>query len=407
MSALNGFRILELAEDVAGEYCGKLLADFGAEVVKIEKPGGGSPTRYLSPLARSGTEGERSGLFAYLNTNKSSVTLDITTEAGAETLAKLLDHVDAVIDDHPPGWLEGAGLDPATIEQRRPGLVLCAITAFGQSPLEDRLNAEDLNVFHASGWGFHTPGATDGSKPPLNGPGRFQPSYESGLDAALCVAAALYDLDISKKGQFIDISKQAVLASRIDYVLGQMVAGDMDVSNDRGAYDLYGPAGIFPCRDGYVYIWMSTPAHWEALRTLLGDPAWMKPFPEGWLERGCTPERVEECRKHLAVWLRNEDKESVSAEGQKLGLTLAPLSTIPDLIASPQFAFREFFAEITHPVLGRVLYPTVPYKLSETPAHIHAPAPLLGQHTEILLDALRDASSANGNERARTLREAQ
>ncbi len=381
MSALKGIRVLELSESVSGEYCGKLLADFGADIIKIEAPGCGSPTRRLGPFSAQGAEPERSGLFAYLNTNKHSVTLDLASAAGVETLRALLDRVDVVIDDHAPGWLAGVGLDPAKLEAQRPALVLCSITAYGQSPPDDRLHAEDLNIFHSSGWGYHTPSGAANTQPPLKGPGRFLPSYEAALDAALCIVASVYERDESKLGRFIDISRRDVLASRVDYVLGQMAAGDMDVSTRRTAFDLFGPAGIFPCKDGYAYIWMSAPGHWDALRKLLGDPAWMNDFPERWLERECTPERVAQCRHHIAAWLKTQNKDEVSAQAQQLGLTLVAVNNAKDLRASPQYAFREFFADVSHPVQGRCFYPTVPYKLSATPARITRPAPLLGQHT--------------------------
>jgi crotonobetainyl-CoA:carnitine CoA-transferase CaiB-like acyl-CoA transferase len=384
VSALRGITVLELAETVSGEYCGKLLADFGAEVIKLEKPGCGSPTRRLAPFAPSGVDPERSGLFAYLNTNKHSVELDVLSASGMAALDKLLSRVDVVIDDHPDDWLASIGLNPETLTEHRPALVLCSITAFGHSLSDERIVAEDLNVFHSSGWGFHTPSAADNTQPPLKGAGRFLPSYEAGLDAALCIVAALYEREDSTLGRFVDISKQEVLASRADYVLGQMVAGDMEVSTARTAYDLHGPAGIFPCRDGYAYIWMSAPAHWDALRVLLGNPEWMNAFPAHWLERECTTERVAQCRQHLTGWLKTQDKHEVAAAAQKLGLTLVAVNNAQDLIASPQYAFREFFSQVHHPVQGSALYPTVPYKLSETPTRITSAAPLLGQHNEEL-----------------------
>lgn len=394
MSALRGIKVLELAESVSGEYCGKLLSDFGAEVIKLERPGCGSPTRRLGPFAPRGSDPERSGLFAYLNTNKHSVELDVLASTSTAALDQLLNRVDVVIDDHPDGWLSSIGLNPETLDERRPGLVLCSITAFGHSFDAQRLAAEDLTVFHSSGWGFHTPSAADDAQPPLKGAGRFLPSYEAGLEAALCIVAALYERESSKLGRFIDISKQEVLASRADYVLGQMVAGDMEVSTSRTAYDLHGPAGIFPCRDGYAYIWMSAPTHWDALRQLLGDPAWMQSFPAHWLEHECTPERVAQCRHHLADWLKTQDKHEVATAAQKLGLTLVAVHNARDLSTSPQYAFREFFAQVNHPVLGLAAYPTVPYKLSETPASITAPAPLLGQHTDDWLAALLNTGGA-------------
>ena len=396
MSALRGIKVLELSQSVAGEYCGKLLSDFGADVIKLEQPGEGSPTRHLGPFAPVGEDPEKSGLFAYLNTNKRSVELDLESDAGRRTLLQLVHNVDAVIDDHAPGWLQRAGLDPDNCPESFPDLVLCSITAFGASPPEDRLYAEDLTVFHSSGWGYHTPSGAEEQKPPLKGAGRFLPSYESGLEAALCVAAALYERETSGQGRCIEISKQAVLASRIDYVLAQMVAGDMPVSTERTAFDLFGPAGIYPCREGFAYIWMSAPAHWEALRQLLDSPAWMESFPENWLERACTPERVAQCRQHVADWLCSQDKHEVAAAAQALGLTLVPVNDARDLLASPQYDFRQYFTEVNHPVQGTSLYPTVPYRLSETPAQIERAAPLLGEHTgEILAELMSDGDTGD------------
>ena len=395
MSAMKGITILELAEGVAGEYCGKLLSDFGAEVIKVERPDIGSPTRRMGPFGPTGRDGERSGLFAYLNTNKRSVELEL---GHTESLLQLLQQADVVIDDHGAGFLDTIGLNPDVIMASRSDLVLCAITGFGQNPPDDRRHAEDLTVFQASGWGFHTPSGADASEPPLKGAGRFQVSYEAGLEAALCVGAALCDRETSGLGRFVDVSAQQVMASRVDYVLGQMVAGDMNVSGDRTAFDLSGPAGIFRCKDGYAYIWMSAPAHWDALRKLLDDPDWMKAFPERWLELECTPERVAQCRQHISRWLAGEEKHAISAKAQRLGLTMAAVQDAADIDRSAQYAHRGFFANVDHPELGRARYPTVPYKFSDTPARIEQPAPLLGQHTAQCLGrdlAARTVAPAN------------
>ena len=207
-SALTNVRVLELSEGVAGEYCGKLLADFGADIIKVEKPNGGSPTRRLGPF-KSGTRGdEGSGLFAYLNTNKHSVVLDLAAAATTEVLDRLLDRVDVVIDDHSPAELERFGLDLVALQAKRSRLVVCSITPYGQSPPAERTHAEDLNVFHASGWGYHTPSAANDNLPPLKSAGRFLVSYEAGLEAAMCTVAALYDREGSQRGRYIDVAKQ-------------------------------------------------------------------------------------------------------------------------------------------------------------------------------------------------------
>lgn len=386
MSALANINILELAETVRGEYCGKLLADFGAEVIKVEDPVHGSPTRGMAPLAASGPEPERSGLFAYLNTNKRSVAFPTDTDEGRQTLEQLLRWADVVICDGDQSQLNSFGLDEAQRQQRYPQLVVCCITPFGLQNDSGITHAGDLNALHASGWGYHTPSAADPAREPLKGAGRFLTSYEAGLDAALCVVAALYEREQSGQGLLIDIAQQAVLASRADYVLGQMIAGDMNVGNDRHAWDLHGPADIYPCADGFVYLWMSAPGHWQALGKLLSSPAWMADFPGDWLERDCTPQRVALCREHVGTWLLNKRKADVAETAQKLGLILVPVNNPGDLLASPQYQFRDFFTTLEHPVLGALSYPSVPYKLSETPATLTTTAPLLGQHTYNVLE---------------------
>lgn len=382
MTALQGIRVLELAESVAGEYCGKLLADFGCEIIKIERPDQGSPSRRLGPFKDNTPGLERSGLFAYLNTGKHSITLDLESDTTA--LQALLDRVDVVIDDHSAAWLDRRGLSAEQAEKKHPGLTVCSITDFGLNPPDDRQHASDLTVFHSSGWGYHTPTGADPKRPPLKGAGRFMPSYEAGLEAALCISAALVDAFDSHQGRFIEISKQEVLLSRIDYVLGQMIAGDMEVSTDRAAFDLAGPAGIFACRDGFAYIWMSAPAHWKALRELLDETEWMNDFPDNWLERGCTSERVALCRQQLGKWLRSQNKHDAATKAQQLGLTLVAVNNARDLIACEQFEYRGYFTELDHWEIGPVKYPTTPYSLSLTPARPRAPAPRLGEHSDQL-----------------------
>lgn len=388
MSALSSYRVLELAEGVGGEYCGKLLSDFGAEVIKIERPGTGSPTRQLGPFAGAERSIEGSGLFAYLNTNKRSLALDLATDAGRDMLGRLIASVDVVIDDHAPGWLAGVGLDPSRLDGQWPELVLCSITAYGQNPPAERRHAEDLTVFHSSGWGFHTPGVGFEDRPPLKGPGRFFSHYEAAQEAAMYIAGCLYDRENDGRGRFIDVSMHEVMVSRADYVVAQFVAGEMDVTDWRGGFDMHGPGGIFPCKDGFIYVFMATPDQWAAYRKLVGDPDWARDLPPDWLMKGLTPERIALTRRDLCQWLESRDKVDAADEAQALGITLVPVNTPREVMASPQYRHRQYFADVTHPAIGQAQYPTVPYKLSETPAQIIAPAPLLGQHSAQYLTPL-------------------
>ncbi len=388
MSALSDLRVLELSSGVAAEYCGKLLADFGARVIKVEAPTTGAKSRAMGPFATGGAACERSGLFAYLNTNKQSVVVDPATPDGPEALRSLIRTVDVIIDDHPKGWLEGLGIGPATCSSQQPALIVCSITPFGYEAPAALQIARSINVLHSS-WGYHSPCAADPAKPPLSGVGRFLPDYESGLVAALALAAAAYWRESSGRGQFIDVSQQASMSSLVDYVLGQMVAGTMEVSDRRQAYDLGGPATFFQCRDGYVYLWMSEPGHWDGMSTLMGDPAWMREYPARWLELHITPERIDRCRMEIARWMKDQNKSDVASRAQKLGVPLVPVNTMEDVFRSSQLEFRKFFTQIEHPSLGKLHYPTVPYRLSATPARIDKPAPLLGQHTD---EVMREVS---------------
>lgn len=374
MSALKGLLIVELAERVCGEYCGKLIADFGSEVIKVERPGG-APTRSMGPF-KDGVPGpERSTLFAYLNTNKRSVVLDPSQPADRKKLERLLERADALIDDHARPLYS-----PQELSDLFPHLVHCLITPFGQRAPADYQQARSINVINAGGWAYHSPSETPPDKPPLKGAGRFLPDYEAGIDAALCVLSSLLRQRRSGQGQAIDISEVEVQVNRADTVLGRMLAGEQEPSKARTAYDMGGPATSFACADGFLYIFMTTKAHWKGLVSLMGNPDWVADFPEDWLEFHCTPDRVALFRQHFAVWAKGQFKHRISVQGQKLGVTIVPVNSAADLPDNEQLRHRGFFQKVSHPVLGEAIYPTASYKLSATPVQLHSPAPALGEH---------------------------
>src|ERR1700740_1310801 len=206
MSPLTGIRIVELAESVAGEYCGKLLADFGAEVIKVEASGRGSRTRAMAPGAGDGCAG--------------------TALVDAERLHKLIGTADAVIEDRATDRSE-----------QHPEVVFCSITPFGRGAPAEFENAKSINVFHASGWGYPTPSHADPGRPPLQGPGRFLADYEAGLDAALCIASSLFGRLHTGQGESIALSAHAVLVSRADCIVGRFITGEVTAEGTRDDYD--------------------------------------------------------------------------------------------------------------------------------------------------------------------------
>lgn len=366
MTALNGLTIVETAERVCGEWTGRLLADFGAEVIKVERPGG-SPTRRYGPHVNG--EG---AVFAYCNTNKKSVVLDLDSEAGRKALAKLLTRANALVDDHAPSWCQDHGLDAESLRQAHPHLVHCQLTPFGQDAPSDRQHAYPINISHAGGWAWHSPSESDPADPPLMGAGRFMADYDSGLDAAIATSASLLRQRKTGMGQSIDLSEVATQLSRADVVLGRVLAGDDEPSHSRRRYDMGGPGDVFACADGYVHLVMMTRRHWSGLKELMGEPAWAAEFPDDWLEFHCTPDRVASFREQFRRWIAQQERNAVSTNAQALGVPLVPVNTAEDLLANEQYRHRGYFQKVE----GQN-YPGVPYRMTASPVVTmrKAPAP--------------------------------
>jgi crotonobetainyl-CoA:carnitine CoA-transferase CaiB-like acyl-CoA transferase len=153
---------------------------------------------------------------------------------------------------------------------------------------------------------------------------------------------------------------------------------------ERTAYDMGGPMTAFACKDGHVYLFMTTKAHWNGLCDLMGNPQWAKGFREDWLEFDCTPETVKKFRAGFRPWIAKQKKIPITVTAQKGGVAMVPVNTAADLPLNEQFIARGFFQEADHPAFGTVSYPTVPYKLSKTPVRIARPAPSLGADNIVL-----------------------
>lgn len=374
--ALAGLIVVETAERVCGEYTGKLLADLGAQVIKVERPNG-SPTRSSGPFH----QGE-SLLFAYLNTNKQSVVLDVSNPRERAHLDSLLKRAHALIDDHDGTWAAQYALTPEEVRATYPVLVHTRITPFGQNAPEAWQFLKPINVINAGGWAYHTPSEASEDAPPLKGAGRFLSDYEAGIDAALSTMASLLRLRNTGQGQFIDISEVGVQLSRVDCVLGRMLAGDLEPSHSRTAYDMGGPGASFPCKDGHIFLIMTTQQHWKALCSLMGNPDWAASLRDNWLEFDCTPDNVTFFREAFSQWIASQSKRAISNAAQEAGLPIVPVQTAADLPNHEQFIHRGFFQAGEHPEIGAVTYPGACYRMSATPARVHSPAPALGANQQ-------------------------
>ncbi|MBI4307600.1 MAG: CoA transferase [Chloroflexi bacterium] len=377
----SGVRVVEYCRMAAGPYCAKLLADLGAEVIKVEPPEG-DPARRYGPFAADEPGIERSGLFLYCNTNKLGVTLNLRLPTGRRLFHELLKQADVLIEDTPPQAEKPLGLGYSTLSGINSGLVVTSITPFGKAGPHAAWKAYPLNVYQAGGEGYLCPGDPAHQMFPDREPlkaGGFMVAFDAGLYAAIATAGALYERTASGQGQHIDISEQeAQLQINRATIVRWTAEQNLQSRASRG----YEFGGVFRAKDGYVLVRPNEDRHYQALAEVIGDPALdderFKTRP-GRLKYGAELNRI------MAPWIADHtQKEIYHALGSR-GCPTAYFARAEDIVKSPQPAHRGFLVQIAHPESGRFAYPSVPYKMSETPARYERPAPLLGQHNAAIL----------------------
>jgi len=378
MQALAGVKVLEYAGFIAGPYCGRLLADLGAEVLKIEPPQG-DPARSYGPYPRDVPHTERSAVFVQLNTNKLGITLDLNVPTGQDIFRELAKTADVVIEDCPPGYLASLGLGYEQLSKLNPSLVFTSITPFGQTgPYRDH-KAYHINIFNATE-GNSAARSKDG-RPTMAG--GFLGEYDSGLSAGVATLAALYSAWFTGEGQHVDASKFEAGAAlqRVDISIRR----NRDRAPDyrRGARI----GGLVPCKDGYVVIAVVEEHQWQYLVDMMDNPEWAN--DPRYADRDRRPNYAREIQPRIIKWAKEHTKEEIYHKGQAAKCPVGPVLTIAELFDSPQLAARDFFADIEHPEVGRHRQPTTAFKLSQSPWVAQRPAPLLGEHNrDIYCDRL-------------------
>ena len=369
--ALSGGRVLDLTHCIAGPYCTKILADYGADVVKVERPGVGDPARSMGPFPGDNPDIESSGLFLYLNTNKKSITLNLKSAAGVEILKELVKGVDIAVENFSPRVMPGLGLDYQTLKEINPGLVMVSISNFGQTGPYRDCKATDLTVWGLSGILYEL-GEPD--REPLK-MGSNVSEYVAGLYGALVALSALYYRDETGIGQHVDVSVlEAFHTMQPSMTLVFSMAGFI-----RQRAGIHFPWGILPCDDGYIGFFLPTQTHWESLCVLLEMPELIdRPEYETPMMR---EERRDEITAIIVSWLKGKRMDDVFHAAQELRLPLTMVPSTEQLFDMPQHKARGYFVDIDHPVGGKLTYPGAPFRLGET-AWQAGRAPLLGEHNE-------------------------
>ncbi len=381
--ALDDVRVLDLTHHLCGPYATKLLADFGADVIKIERPGTGDIARMLNPFKDDERHPEKSGIFAWLNTNKRSVTLDLAAAAGRAVFFDLLAAADIVVENFRPGVMDGLGLGYGELKARKPNVVLLSISNFGQTgPYRDWAGSE--LVLFAMGGEMYSMGVLEREPIKMAGTAAL---FQSGSAAAVAAMGALYGARWGGQGAHLDISIYETQAGGVDRrhatIIGYQFSGRVSGRVGLGAA-LGFPNGVFACADGYVEISGGGTRFPGTVRMLgsppeLTGPEWLAPTA------ALDPNLKERFDAIFIPWLFEHTKREIWAAAQAQNVLCAPLYTIEDLFTDPVFRERGFFVEAERPHLGRITMPGRPFLMSETPWILRRPAPLLGEHTDEVL----------------------
>ncbi len=377
---LGGVRVVEVGGDIAGAFCGKLLAALGADVIKVEPPAG-DPCRRRGPFLRGQVDPESSLLFLYLNTSKRGITLDLTSPTGAELFARLAAAADIVVESLGPGRAEELGIGYGVLARGGPGLIMTSVTPFGDTgPYRDYLDGE--LVLLALGGLLNMVGDSDREPVRLGG---YQAQYATGLAAFTGTMIALWHRDLTGTGQHIQISAHEAVAF-LEWKSPVYYQSDGRVRRRGGEQSQW---LVLPCRDGFV-AFVYQDGNWPAVKELVGDPRLADPkFAD---RRGRVANRAE-LREVLAAWTAERTKEQVYHAAQALGIPVGMVADAADLAASAQYRARGFFTRVNHPRTGAALYPGVPFVLGGYRPTVNR-APLLGEHNLEVYTTLLGLSAA-------------
>ncbi|MBX5490852.1 MAG: CoA transferase [Chloroflexi bacterium] len=377
MRLLEGYVAVDLT-DLRGQFCGKLLRDLGMEVIKVEPPGG-DPVRGLGPFARGEPHPEGSLRFAYLNAGKRSVVLDLTQAADRARLLGLVRRADVLLESFQPGTLARLGLDEGQLRAHNPGLIITSITGFGQTgPYRDYLCPDLVGL--AAGGVLYMSG--DPSLPPVQAP-ETQSFYFASLYAAFGTVLALWRRSHDGQGRNVDTAIQECLA----YHEGLIAAYGYEGINLRRAGSQHphvAPAGIFPARDGYVYLFIAQ-IHWRRFLACWPDHPPELDDPR-WLPNHVRRAHADWINAHVSAFTRRFTRDELVTLLQEQGIPGLPVNSPADYFRDEQVRARRFFQPTEHPVLGAYEQPSLPVVIDGQRVPV-APPPQLGADTDAVLAA--------------------
>jgi benzylsuccinate CoA-transferase BbsE subunit len=391
---LSDYRILDLT-DHKGIYCAKVLADLGADVIKIERPGGDA-ARNIGPFYKDIPHPEKSLYWWAYNTSKRGITLNIETTDGKDIFRRLVKTADAVVESFPPGYMDSLGLGYPALSEINPGIIMTSITPFGQTGPYKDWKADDLVGWALAGQAYVT---GDDDRPPCQV--SFPHCYlVAGCHAASGTLAALYHRELSGEGQHVDVSMQeSVLWTTLLLVqFWDMMKINLFRAGSRRSMGTALFRLAFPCKDGYVgfliaggqlaSISMPPLIKWMAEEGMLGAFEDKKDWePRDWIEKidawSLTQETIDAWENSVINFFADKTKAEIYEKARERGMIIYPVSTTRDLAQNAQLKARDFYVEVEHPELGETItYVGSPYKMTLAPWRISRRAPLIGEHNQ-------------------------
>ena len=378
-SLLAGVRVLEIGSMLSAPYCGKLLADAGARVVKLESPDGGDAARRYGPWPGDVPHTERSGLFLYLNSNKEGITANLETPTGRGIMRRLAAASDVVVHNVPPADMERLGLDYDALTVDNPDLVMASISPWGLSGPWRDYKAYDINLAAAGGI---CEGLGEAEREPLSF-GTPEVGYFAGMAAASSIVMALLARD-THGGQHIDIAEAETMAGLYNGPEALMAVYQWRVTRRTGhhALDFPYPNCILRCKDGHIFVGSPEGRQWGRLLQIMGNPDWSQ--EQRFRNRTAMNNLyADEVDGYVEEWLADYTKAELLEIALEHRIPLAPVRTYDEVRADPSVA--DLFVVIERHDTGPVAYPGVPYRLSDADVADPEPAPTLGQHNRAVL----------------------
>lgn len=372
--ALADLRVLDLTQYIAGPFCTKLLADYGAHVIKVERPGQGDGARRLGPFPGNRPHPERSGLFLHLNANKLGVTLNLRRRRGRELLRELVALSDVLVEGFSPRTLPSLGLSHRTLARWNPSLVVVSISNFGQAGPYRDYKGNELTLFAMGGPMY-------GRGLPQREPLKYAEHvglYLAGLSAATAALAAVEEHATSGRGQRVDCSIQETLLSVPERLLA-LYSYTGDLGKRAEPHSTAYLMGSFRCKDGYVGLHGGggDDRWWPRVYPMIGRPELAQD------PRFAAPEnRARHLDDFYAIWypwLLDHTRKEVFAAARRARFPLAPVNTTQDLMEDEHLLARGLFTSVEHPEAGAFVYPGAPFRMGATPWRLRRPAPCLGQ----------------------------